>query len=275
MQIQVVSDLHLEFSDTEKKFDNPNGADLLILSGDIIVAKKGDPYGFFARIADHYQDIVYVAGNHEYYGGTWDKTLDLVRAVVAPYSNIHFLENQTADIHGVKFVGTTLWTDMNKQDPVIRYYIQHGMNDYRQIFNVAADRRLSPLDTIQRHLESVSYIRDTVDADPAARYVVVSHHSPTMLSVHPQYKDSDITAAFASDLSEFILDRPQIKLWTCGHTHHAHWYYMGETLVVCNPRGYETHQDSENPTWNPNLVLDLDDLPDKSTVEQELFKENF
>ena len=275
MKIQVVSDLHLEFSDTEKKFDNPNAADLLVLSGDIIVAKKGDPHGFFARIADHYQDIVYVAGNHEYYGGTWDKTLDLVRAVVAPYSNIHFLENQTADIRGVKFVGTTLWTDMNKQDPVIRYYIQHGMNDYRQIFNVSADRRLSPLDTIQRHLESVSYIRDTVDADPTARYVVVGHHSPTMLSVHPQYKDDDITAAFASDLSEFILDRPQIKLWTCGHTHHAHWYYMGETLVVCNPRGYETNQGSENPTWNPNLVLDLDDLPDKSTVEQELFKENF
>jgi len=75
-----------------------------------------------------------------------------------------------------------------------------------------------------------------------------------------------MNGAYHSDLSEFILDHPQIKLWTCGHTHHAHWYYMGDTLISCNPRGYESYSGKEHTGWNPDFVIDLDDMPDKDHV---------
>jgi len=69
--------------------------------------------------------------------------------------------------------------------------------------------------------------------------VVCGHHAPSTLSTHPRYKDERImNGAYSSDLSEFIMDRPQIKLWTHGHTHEPFDYMLGDTRIVCNPRGY-------------------------------------
>lgn len=275
MKFQLVSDLHLEFSNITHLLNNPNNADVLILGGDILVAERGDTHGFLRSIAQYYKHIVYILGNHEYYGGTWEDTVPRVREIAAPFENIHVLDNQCIDIGGVTVIGSTLWTDMHAQDPLCMHQCQFALSDYRRVYVKEGDRRLSPSDTVKQHKHSVEYIQQVVDTDPTRTYVVVTHHCPTLRSVHPLYANSLINGAFVSDLSKLILDRPQIKLWTCGHTHSAHWYYAGETLVVCNPRGYETATFTENANWTPNCVIDLDCMPDPQLVDSVQFNPQF
>lgn len=142
MKIQVVSDLHLEFCDIN--IQNLNNADVLILSGDIMIAEKvlkpESEYGirfrdFLKRVSFQFPHVVYVAGNHELYGGYWKKSIDVLRAACAMHENVYFLECDTKVIDDVVFVGGTLWTDMNKFDPLTLHAVRDMMNDYRSINN--------------------------------------------------------------------------------------------------------------------------------------------
>jgi len=284
MKITLVSDLHLEFSDC---FDikNENNADVLILGGDIMIAEDlhDHPhvpsiyeYGSFAdlgrkqkrvqtfrdfltRMSNLFPHVIYVAGNHEFYHGKWVKGIQYLRETCAQYPNVHFLERDTVKIDDVTFVGGTLWTDMNKGDPLTLHAVRDMMNDYRIIRNDDKGyTTLKPADTVIRHRETLNYIRSVVAERHDEKFVVVGHHSPSHQSIHPQYAhDSLMNGAYHSDLSEFILDHPQIKLWTHGHTHHCFDYVIGETRIVCNPRGYENDGYSEDTGWNPNLILEV------------------
>ena len=250
MKVQVVSDMHLEFAD----FDLKNaGADVLVLSGDILVAKYFDGKspdstsklfqrfnGFMSRISMEFPHVVYVAGNHEFYGGRWMKTIDLLTQYCSLYSNVHYLERQTWTLDDVTFIGSTLWTDMNRGDPLTLHAVRDMMSDYRAIVNDAKGfTSLRPYDTAQRHRLALDYIKSVVAEQHSKKFVVVGHHAPSFASVDEFYKAQHImNGAYASELSEFILDRPQIKLWTHGHMHDPSDYMIGSTRVVCNPRGY-------------------------------------
>jgi Icc-related predicted phosphoesterase len=90
------------------------------------------------------------------------------------------------------------------------------------------------------------------------KFVVVGHHTPSFQSAHPMYKNEYLmNGGYHSELSEFILDHPQIKLWTHGHIHHCFDYRIGETRIVCNPRGYVSDGYSEDSGWNPNIILEV------------------
>jgi predicted phosphodiesterase len=280
MKIKLVSDLHLEFSDIH--IPNDQNYDVLILSGDIMIAEdlrrqseesiitairidslttaqnKAKRFrDFLQRVSNDFPDVVYVAGNHEFYHGRWVESLANLKAECSKYPNIHVLENEIWDRDEFTFIGTTLWTDMNKNDPVTLYLITRMMNDYRAItYDVDTFRKLAPVDTVRRHRESISFIKNTIADRPDRKYVVVGHHAPTLQSTHPKFADDTIgNGAYRSDLSEFILDHPQIKLWTHGHTHDAFDYMCGETRIVCNPRGYEGYEPDSG--WNRKIVIDL------------------
>jgi predicted phosphodiesterase len=286
MRISIVSDLHLEFSELD--LDNSQNADVLVLSGDIMVAadlhdfaSDSDPtVSYRARAAAQYRQflqkcsqqfphVIYVAGNHEFYRGKFHAGLDVLRDECAKYPNVYFLERETKIIDDVVFVGGTLWTDMNRGDPVTVYTVKNGMNDYRVIRN---DQReyavLRPSDTVERHRQTLSYIQSELAKYADRTCVVVGHHCPTQRSVHPTFVDQyHMNGGYHNELSGQILDHPQVALWTCGHTHHAHWYYVGNTLVVCNPRGYHQDGHGEQTGWNPNLVIDLAARPDPDYVQ--------
>ena len=147
---------------------------------------------------------------------------------------------------------------MNKEDPNTLYRIKSYMNDYRIIQNSAEQvnfrdeegkfhtkpARFSPEDSVKDHKAMLKFITEVVDGNVNDKFVVVGHHSPSKLSTKPQYeKDVLVNGAYSSDLSEFILDRPQIKMWTHGHTHHEFDYMIGSTRIVCNPRGYIGYED--------------------------------
>ena len=115
----------------------------------------------------------------------------------------------------------------------------------------------------------MDYFSQVFDRHPDVPTVVVGHHPPSRQSLHPQYSNSrsGLNHAYYSSLDEFILDRPQIQLWTCGHTHVPHRYYIGDTLVACNPRGYHGHESCAD---NFELkYIDLDQLPDHEEVAQD------
>lgn len=282
MKIKLVSDLHLEFSDINIK--NDEGCDVLILSGDIMIAEElhdhpafdFNPYshGAFAELGRKQQRVtrfrdflkrcsfqfphtIYVAGNHEFYHGKWAKGIQYLRDECAKFPNVHYLERDCVKIDDVTFIGGTLWTDMNKGDPLTLHAVRDMMNDFRIIKNDEKGyTNLKPMDTAIRHRETLNYINSVVAEKSDEKFVVVGHHAPSKLSTHEQYKDEHLmNGAYSSDLSEFIMDRPQIKLWTHGHTHHPFDYVVGETRIVCNPRGYEGYEPESG--WNPNIVIEV------------------
>lgn len=284
MKIKLVSDLHLEFSDIN--ITNDDKCDVLILSGDIMVAQDlhdhhaadFSPYSngaladlgrklqrvarfrdFLKRCSFQFPHVVYVAGNHEFYHGKFFAGIDYLREECAKYPNVYFLECDTKVIDDVTFIGATLWTDMNKGDPLTMHAIEGMMNDFRIIRNDKREfARMSARDVVGRHARTLQYFRSVLAEQHDRKFVVVGHHSPSFQSVHESYKNEYLmNGGYHSDLSEFIMDHPQIKLWTHGHTHHPFDYVIGETRVVCNPRGYESDGYSEDSGWNPNILIEV------------------
>lgn len=275
MKIKLVSDLHLEFSDID--IQNDQEYDVLILGGDICIAQDIHEYSedgikessissrsdrfrnFFMRCSSQFPHVIYIMGNHEFYNGKFHAGIDYMREECAKYPNVYMLENDTKIIDDIVFVGGTLWTDMNKRDPLTMRAIEGMMNDFRIIRNDKKDySRLHALDVVIRHEKTLGYIEHIVQEYKDKKCVVVGHHSPSFQSVSKMYKDQKLmNGGFHSELSEFILDHPQIKLWTHGHTHQPFDYMIGETRIVCNPRGYESHSYSEDTGWNPNILLEI------------------
>jgi Icc-related predicted phosphoesterase len=104
--------------------------------------------------------------------------------------------------------------------------------------------KFSPEDAVVDHKEMLDYIRLMIEGKFDQKFVVVGHHAPSKQSTHPRYADETImNGGYSSDLSEFIMDHPQIKLWTHGHTHEDFDYMIGSTRIVCNPRGYDAYED--------------------------------
>lgn len=280
MRIKLVSDLHLEISDVD--IPNNENCDVLILSGDILIAQdlhdhprdkwveskqylwekgqmrpaKADRFRtFLDNCSKRFPHVVYVSGNHEFYHGKWYASLDYLREECSYWPNIYFLEKEVKMIDDWAFLGCTLWTDLNKANPMTLHDVQTRMNDHRLIrHDKLGYTKLRAIHTYERHLEHVEWLKKTLPNYD--KVIVVGHMGPTHKSIHEIYKnDFHINGAYCSDLSDLILDHPQIKLWTQGHTHHAFSYNVGDTVVACNPRGYEGHEPYSG--WRKDHYIDL------------------
>ena len=261
MRIQVVSDLHLEFQKDYPRIKNSN-ADILILSGDICLAEHlyrnptaGMDYmlqnGWYANDAARYRNffnyvsnefplVLYVMGNHEHYNGRWNETAERLHEALEPFDNIVLMNNLYLNIQGVRFIGSSLWTDLNNNDPLTMLSIKEMMSDYRAItiYNSGVYHKLRPIDTVYEHNKSLKFIKDSIKSWQGP-VVVLTHHAPSRKSIHEKYRNEHImNGAFVNDLESFIMNHPQIKLWTHGHVHNAFDYFIRETRVVCNPYGY-------------------------------------
>jgi len=262
MKLAICSDLHLEFGDITLKNE---GADVLILGGDIMTAQELHDFKaddtkfadeltrrataeryreFLARCSAEFPHVIYIAGNHEFYHGKYPDAYNYLEAECQAFNNVYFLEQGKKEIDDVTFIGATLWTDMNNGDRTTLLMVSEMMNDYRIIRNSDTNyAKLKPPDTLHRHRESLNYIKSVVKSDTNKKYVVVGHHAPSKKSVKPRYaEDTEMNGAYSSDLEEFILSHPQIKLWTHGHTHDVFDYSIGDTRIVCNPRGYANYE---------------------------------
>lgn len=256
MRVQLVSDLHLEFGREANVLST--GADVLVLAGDVCVAKNiGKQMGFFDDVCSRFESVVYVAGNHEHYRGTLSKTVGLLRKALARYDNLHVLDNEYVDLRGVRFVGSTLWSAVDVSCPVKADKMKLIMNDFHAIKycdDKGNYRKFSPYDVYREHKVSRLFLEGALAAarDDRRDCVVVTHHAPSLRSIHAKYADeTDMNTLYATDLEYLMTDN--VKLWCHGHTHTAFDYTIGGTRVVCNPRGYP----GENSGVSLGLVIDV------------------
>jgi Icc-related predicted phosphoesterase len=283
-KIALASDLHLEFADIN--LQNHDDCDILVLAGDIMISadlhdhpKPHVPYAaellktlgsrqrkaqsyrnFLDRVSFQFPQVVIVAGNHEFYHGKWNQTIDIMRNECSVYPNVHFLEQDTLTIEDITFVGGTLWTDLNRGDPLTFHGVTNASNDYNTIRHDGLGYvKLRPAHTLGRHRQTLEYFKQVIDQQIDSTVVVVSHMAPSSMSIHEQYRhDRIMNGAYHSDLSEFILDRPQIKLWMHGHVHTDFDYKIGDCRVVCNPRGYvgfERGLQEEEPYFAKTIIV--------------------
>jgi hypothetical protein len=283
MKVAICSDVHLEFGDIN--LQNTEDAQVLILSGDIMVTKDlgaPDPHNFlegarstrfvdfFKRCSFQFPHVIYVMGNHEHYHGDYATSASKIRSMLAANSldNVRLLDKEMLDIgDSHRFVGGTLWTDMNGEDGATMEHVSRRMNDFQICENSAEmvnyrtfdvedtehkavkfrtrPATLSPRHVVEDHKAMLKFIDEVyTDTPPWITMVVVGHHAPSKGSEHPRYKhDQLMNGAYNSRLEDFILARPGIKLWTHGHTHEDFDYMIGSTRVVCNPRGYINYED--------------------------------
>ena len=261
MRIYYMSDLHLEFDVDSSHFYNTwravpmgraNRHDVLVLAGDISVRTDVQ---FIKLISDKFKYVVVVFGNHEYYHGRIDKVERIIRASLSDCTNVYILQNESVTLDGVSFHGTTLWTDMNKGNPITQNIVNSGINDFKLIKYKNSDGafyRFGVKDAMKEHIIAKQFLADNIKKDD----VVVTHMAPTYLSIHEDYKnDMHVNGAYASDLSELILDT-QPAVWFHGHVHNSFDYLIGDTRVLCNPRGYS----DQNLTFNPELYWETEKM---------------
>jgi len=248
MKTQIISDLHQEFGTSQLKFDN---ADLVILAGDINLGVKGINW-ILNEIKD--KPVIYVLGNHEYYRGSYPKTLHKIKAL-AENTNVYVLENESVEIENITFHGATLWTDFSLLGNPREYGMicQQKMNDYRKIRRDPTYSKLRTIDTFRIHNESLRWLTSSLDKKESETNVVVTHHAPSIKSVPEKYKGDPISSAYASNLEELIL-KYQPNFWIHGHIHQPIRYEIGNTQVICNPHGYI---DEEYNGYQKELIIEI------------------
>lgn len=247
MKLHILSDLHTEFWD----FDPPEtGADVVVLAGDIGVGTAGIEWAArrFSR-----SPVLYIPGNHEFYGHDIRGADQLSAA--AP-DNIQVLNDDACEIAGVRFLGSTLWTDFRLYGDgeawFSRQKARDSIADFTSIRN--GDRLFTPEDSVELHEASKAWLVNELQKAFDGRTVVVTHHLPASPSIADDYRNDPLNPAFASRLED-VIEKYQPDRWIHGHTHVACDYEIFGTRVVCNPRGYPS--ESAGRGFRPGLVVDV------------------
>jgi predicted phosphodiesterase len=231
MKVFVLSDLHLEFSD----FLPPEtDADLVVLAGDINVATRGVEWA-----NDTFKsNVCYVMGNHEFYRGHLDRTLEKAKAKAA--SHVHVLENEAFVFRQTRFLGMTGWTDFTSSGDVsaAMSIARQEMTDFQVIRTGSNYRRIRPDDIAERNRRSKDWLSAELAMPFMGRTVVISHHAPISEVVSQEY-EGHLTAAYCNAWHSLV---GQSDGWIFGHTHHAVDVEIGGCRIVSNPRGYPNEE---------------------------------
>jgi len=228
LNIEIISDLHCEFHmDKGSSFIfslDPECVDVLVLAGDINVAENGMLFESLCQFCSRFNssEVIYIHGNHTFYGSNRAFVLDQTHEAVKCNSNLIWLDNDTVSINEQRFIGTPLWFSNDVEN------IKHEdrLNDFDQI----KDYRKWVY--IENH-KAIEFIKRELSTDD----VVITHHLPSNKSVPSQFMYSPLNRFFVCNLENIILDR-QPDLWIHGHTHCHCDYMIGKSRIICNPFGY-------------------------------------
>jgi len=283
MKLLVLSDLHLEFAPLEMPRDL--AFDIAILAGDI--GAPGTMAIEWVRANRVLRDkpVLFVAGNHEYYGTCMETMLARMRALTRG-SQVTLLEADVAHFGRVRFLGTTLWTDFELPIDTPQGWVSDprqamqaaamGMGDYRRIRTSGSwegdgapqrgrvpqgrkgaviERLLRPQDTLAWHAARRAWLLERLAEPFDGTTVVITHHAPHRASVAPRFAGDLLSPAFASELPAVFFAVP--ALWVHGHTHACCDYVVHNTRVVCNPRGYVQAGQGESPGFSLHRVIEV------------------
>jgi len=248
MKLQLLSDLHIEFKQWEYQ---PCEADVVILAGDIDVKGRGVDW-----VLNNIKNVpvLYVFGNHEFYGKAYPKLIEAAKAKVAN-TNVRILEKDLWRINGINFLGCTFWTDFKLfgNPRAAGYHCQEIMNDYKKIRRSPSFAKMRASDTAAIHADSRKWLSDSLKTLNGQRNVVITHHGPSRQSAPENLPDDLIMAAYVSNLKSFIKEHHP-SYWLHGHLHNSAAYRVGSCEVVCNPKGYP---DEENSAFNPTMCIEI------------------
>lgn len=265
MRVRQISDIHLEFCEHNHGVPNLGSGEILILGGDILCARHFKTNGnlhqvykdFLQKCSDNFEHVIYIKGNHEFYGYNYEGTFNVLKEYLP--NNIHLLENEYIKIKDWIFLCCTLWSDFFNENPLEMMEAQRYMNDYKTIRIGSNYRKLRPEDTLEFHKKSKQFLIEKLEEFKDEKIWICTHHAPSYQSIHPKYKTETMNGAFASDLEDLILNNPQIKYFSHGHTHNSFDYMIGDCRIICNPRGYYNGVNSSglNPEFDPNFEIQL------------------
>lgn len=242
MRLQIFSDIHLEFGHLDVPVTD---ADVVIAAGDIDQQTEGVEW-----LKSLGKPVIYVAGNHEIWGGDLHGSVEELRAACEG-SNIHFLENNQITIGDVTFYGCTLWSDFAERDPEVLAYAKYYMNDFAYI---SLDDKMTEPDAIAAcNEESVRWLKKALGRKSDKKQVVVTHHAPSLRSWGFDPEDP-LRFAYCNQLDGLIRDS-DIALWVHGHVHCGSSYRINGTQVICNPRGYYKHNLVEG--FQPARIVEI------------------
>lgn len=267
MKIRVLSDLHLEY-------DEPLAipyveADLVVLAGDIHNQAKGLRWA--AENFGSQVPVIYVPGNHEYYGGEYGALERAMQEAARSLPNVHFLNNATLTDRAGKWrvLGTTLWTDFSlfgASDVALRASIaaaERDILDFQGMIQVSSPeledepRSFTPHDALALHKQARAWLEDELAKPFDGKTIVVTHHAPLRQSLAEKFATDRTSAGYMSDLTSLV--RAPVALWVHGHTHTAFDYFAEGTRVICNPRGYSNQRarPPENPLFKWDKVVEI------------------
>ena len=253
MRLQILSDLHLSGGAPPVP---ATGADLIVLAGDI--ARPAEALAWATGLA---KPVLYVPGNHEFYGSSIDATLRELSGR-SRGTNVSVLDDDELVVDGVRFLGSTLWTDFmlygdGEARAAAMADARRFVRDFSRIRAADGDDALfTPGDSAARHARHVAWLESRLAERHDGPTVVVTHHAPSRQSIHPRYAGSLLNACFVSDVAR-LAGGDRACLWIHGHTHDSFDYDLGGTRVVCNPRGYAKNGVNENPGFDAGFTVDV------------------
>lgn len=256
MKLNILSDLHLSAAALPAP---SNDADLVVVAGD--VARPDDAIAWLRTVG---KPVLFVAGNHEFYGGSIPGTIARLKHL-ATGTNVRVLAGDAVVIDGVRFLGTTLWTDFRLFDDPAKQRAARDqavalIRDFSRIrMDDEEGRRFTPEDSAALFDAQASWLEHRLAEPHAGPTIVITHHAPSRQSIHPRFADSLLNACFVS-AAERLLDG-RAGLWIHGHTHDSFDYTVNGTRVLCNPRGYAKDGVNENARFDANLVVAIASSP--------------
>lgn len=247
MLVRLLSDLHHE----HRGFVYENkGEDIIILGGDIHGGCRHH------QLLDTMPDnipILFVAGNHEYYNDSFEAVNTYLKEIESFKPNFLFLNNSSFEYKGISFFGGTMWTDFKlyglTSSKNTIYNCEMSINDFRLI--QYKEVRFNTTDCINEYEKFNKAFDDWINSSTSDTNICISHFLPSTRSVAPEYGTSQINAYFSSNQDDRI---EKVDYWFHGHTHKACDYMIGDSRVVCNPRGYPGES---NTGFNPDLIIEI------------------
>jgi 3',5'-cyclic AMP phosphodiesterase CpdA len=252
MRCHYLSDLHLELQPLDAHL--PTG-DILIIAGDLCHAVCLDPVrtdkysvaqrARALRVIDEaggkFAHVLLVSGNHEHYHGVFEETVGLLRQHLP---GITVLDNEAIEIGGVRFFGTTLWSNFEGRKPECLDRMRRRMGEYffvKTRGTGGADgalNRFSPEDALRAHDRAWAALRAELSREGARRTVVISHHAPSLQGLNPLHRGNGLDGTYASELDDAVAGLSDVAYWVHGHTHIRRAYRIGHVKVLTNGRGF-------------------------------------
>jgi hypothetical protein len=261
MKFDLISDLHEDINKWSLGDPNP-GSEILVIAGDLCEYRKLAETNFktLREANERYKHVIYVPGNHEYYGVNFQYFNLKLKEFCEQFSGIHFLQPGTFEVPDtdVAFIGGTLFTDMNGDDKATKYSIVQCLADFSYIFYTGDhyERRIiTPQDYVNIHREFTLYFENECERLKDKKIVLVTHHAMSDKSVMPRFQmEYLMNGGFRSKMDWFFEKHKNVHVHCHGHMHDVIRYTIANTRVYCNPYGYQSaHWKSEEnkPNYGP------------------------